>query len=142
MSRSRPIPAHAPPAMPAAGYTVMSWHCVSVRGANGDATPYFLASPSTCVRYAVESDLLDDPVSGVSAPTAAWKLTRAESSRETGPGALPPRPPRPSTTTTAPRPPRPPAAGPQTGPPPPPRPPRPPRPPAVGPPKTFARDAA
>ena len=26
----------------------MSWHCVSVRGANGDATPYCLASASTC----------------------------------------------------------------------------------------------
>src|SRR5436189_778145 len=27
MSRSRPYPAHAPPARPMAGYTVMSWHC-------------------------------------------------------------------------------------------------------------------
>ena len=50
MSRSRPMPAHAPPASPTAGYTVMSWHCVMVRGAKGDATPCFLASASTCVR--------------------------------------------------------------------------------------------
>ena len=58
------MPAHAPPASPTAGYTVMSWHCVSVRGANGEATPYFLASASTCERYDAESDLLDDIVSG------------------------------------------------------------------------------
>ncbi len=71
------MPAHAPPATPTAGYTVMSWHCVSVRGANGDATPYFLASASTCERYDAESDLLDDIVRAPSDVTALSKLTRA-----------------------------------------------------------------
>ena len=74
------MPAHAPPARPTAGYTVMSWHCVSVRGANGDATPYFLASASTCERYDAESALLDDVVSAPSDWTEVSKLTRAESS--------------------------------------------------------------
>ena len=32
MSSSRPYPAHAPPARPIAGYSVMSWHCVGPVG--------------------------------------------------------------------------------------------------------------
>src|SRR5829696_8812333 len=35
MSRRNPYPSHAPPASPIAGYTVMSWHCVGPRLANG-----------------------------------------------------------------------------------------------------------
>src|SRR5262249_15280719 len=99
------------------GYTVMSWHCVSVRGANGDATPYFFARSLTWPRYAVVSDLVDVADSFVNPATARLNSTRAVSSRVTGTeSAAPPRPP--------PLPPRPPpAARPQ---PPPGRPPRPP----------------
>ena len=78
------MPAHAPPARPTAGYTVMSWHCVSARGAKGDATPYCLASASTCLRYEVVSALLDDACNCGSAATALVKLTRAESACVTG----------------------------------------------------------
>ena len=95
------------PAIPTAGYTVMSWHCVSVRGANGDATPYCFASASTFVRYAVESAFLDEAESGVSAATAFVKFTRAESSLVTGaplPRPPPPRPPRPAATAASPQP--------------------------------------
>src|SRR5262249_269035 len=72
----------------------MSWHCVSVRGAYGDATPYFLASASTCERYDAESLLLDDVVSAPSDVTAFSKLTRAESSFVTAGPPLPPPHPR------------------------------------------------
>src|SRR6476646_2227688 len=103
MSSKRPMPAHAPPARPTDGYTVMSWHCVSVRGANGEATPYFWAKAFTCERYDVESDLLDCGVRAPSDWTAVSKLTRAVSSVVTG-GPLLPRPRPANPLPPAPRP--------------------------------------
>ena len=39
MSTSRPNPPHAPPAKPAGGYSVMSWHCCGPGGIGGPARP-------------------------------------------------------------------------------------------------------
>src|SRR5579862_4065608 len=85
----------------------MSWHCVSVRGAKGDATPYCLASPSTCFSYAAVSALLAVALNGDSLAIASRKFAAAESSLVTGPTA-PPRPPRPPPRPPPPAP-RPPA---------------------------------
>src|SRR4029078_1974305 len=45
MSSNNPMPAHAPPAIPASGYTVMSWHWVSVpRGSGSGGRGSFYAA--------------------------------------------------------------------------------------------------
>ena len=111
------MPAHAPPARPTAGYTVMSWHCVSVRGANGDAHAEVLGErvhrlavrravrlARHCVQRAERRDsrvevharrifARDRPTASTAATTAAAGV-RCDAG-DCGPPPRPPRPPRP-----------------------------------------------
>src|SRR5262245_45116606 len=60
MSSSSPIPSQAPPAMPSAGYTVMSWHWLGPLG--GPSPPMRAATmPGRAARSAALSALVGAP---------------------------------------------------------------------------------